>query len=448
VKESKLMPKISIIGAGGFVFPLTLIRDVCSFPALQASVISLMDTAPERLGRTAAGARALLDEFKLPTVIESTTDRRRSLEGADFVVVTWQVGGLEAYRHDVEIPRQYGVDQPVGDTLGPGGVFRGLRTIEVLKGFCADVRELCPDALVVNYANPMAINTWATYELGLKTVGLCHSVQGTSDLLAREAGVPVEECSFRAAGINHQAWFIQFEHKGRDLLPLIRRRIIEKHVTGEAAGDRSDDLYAGGHEAVRGGIMQLTGYFHSESSHHGSEYVPWFRKDAETALEYIPRRWDYYDICCNHDEEGQNRWFLEDARRRGLRPGSEYGGYIMDSMVTGTPRVIHGSVRNDGIITNLPLGCAVEVPCLVDGNGVQPTVVGDLPPACAAINRACVNVQELTVRAGLSGDRGLVYAAVAMDPLAGAICTLRQIREMVDRMFEAEAGWLPSFARP
>jgi len=441
------MLKISIVGAGGFVFPLTLIRDVCSFPALQESAIWLMDIAPDRLERTAVGARALLEEFKLPTRVESTTDRWRSLEGADFVIVTWQVGGLEAYRHDVEIPRQYGVDQPVGDTLGPGGVFRGLRTIEVLKGLCADVRELCPDALVLNYANPMAINTWATYELGARVVGLCHSVQGTSHLLAQEAGVPIEECNYRAAGINHQAWFIQFEHNGRDLLPLLRQRIIEKHVSGEAAGERSDDLYAGGQEAVRGEIMQLTGYFHSESSHHGSEYVPWFRKDPETVLEYLPSRWDYYEICCNHDEEGHNRRFLEETRQRGLRPGTEYGGYIMDSMVTGTPRVIHGSVRNEGIITNLPRGCAVEVPCLVDRNGVQPTVIGDLPPACAAVNRACVSVQELTVKAGLSGDRGLVYAAVAMDPLTAAVRTLRQIREMVDRMFEAEARWLPSFAR-
>ena len=439
------MPKIAIVGAGGFVFPLTIIRDVCAFPELRESTVSLMDIAPERLRRTVAGARALVREFKLPTVIESTTDRRKALDGADFVVVTWQVGGLDAYRHDVEIPRQYGVDQPVGDTMGPGGVFRGLRTIGVLKGFCADVRELCPDALVLNYANPMAINTWATYALGVKVIGLCHSVQGTSALLASEVGLPIQECNYRCAGINHQAWFIQFEHKGKDILPLIRKTILERHVTGQAAGERSTDLYAGGQEAVRGQIMQLTGYFHSESSHHGSEYVAWFRKDPEAILECLPQRWDYYEICRDHDEEGHNKWFLDDARKRGLAPGSEYGAYIIHSMVAGTPRVIHGSVRNDGIIANLPAGCAVEVPCLVDKNGVQPTVIGDLPPACAAVNRACVSVQELAVRAGLEGDRELVYAAVAMDPFAGAICTLRQIREMVDRLFEAEAQWLPSF---
>jgi alpha-galactosidase len=439
------MARISIIGAGGFVFPLTIIRDVCSFPELQDSTISLMDIDPERLERTAAGARGLVEQFDLPTVIESTTDRRESLAGADFVVITWQVGGLEAFRHDVEIPREFGVDQAVGDTVGPGGIFRGLRTIEVTKGLAQDMHDLCPDALVLNYANPMAINTWALYALGIRVIGLCHSVQGTSALLAREAGVAIEECNYRCAGINHQAWFIQFEHNGRDLLPVIRETVLRRHVTGEAEDERSDDLYAGGNERVRGEIMQMTGYFHSESSHHGSEYVPWFRKDAERVLEYLPRRWDYYDICCNHDEEGQSARFLEGARERGLRPGDEYGSYIIHSMVTGTPRVVHGSVRNDGIITNLPEGCAVEVPCLVDRNGVQPTVIGELPAACAAVNRACVNAQELAVEAGLKGDRDLVYAAVSMDPLTGAVCTLGQIRQMVDRLFEAEGEWLPSF---
>jgi len=439
------MPKISIIGAGGYVFPLTLIRDICAFPALQGSTISMMDIDPDRLERNAAGARALVEMFDLPTTIEATTDRRASLDGADFVVVTFQVGGLEAYKSDVEIPREFGIDQPVGDTMGPGGVFRGLRTIEVLRGLCADMRELCPGALMLNYANPMAINTWAAFELGVDVVGLCHSIQGTSALLAAEVGVPVEECNYRAAGFNHQAWFIRFEHNGQDLLPRIRESILRKHVTGEAAGERGDELYAGGNERVRGELMQLTGYFHSESSHHGSEYVPWFRKNAETVREYLPRRWDYSDICCNHDEENYVANFLERSKRDGLKAGHEYGAYIIDSMTTGEPRVIHGSVRNDGIITNLPAGCAVEVPCLVDANGLQPTHVGDLPPACAAVNRACITVHELAVKAGLSGDRSLVHAAVAMDPLTGALCTLPQIRQMVERLFDAQKQWLPSF---
>jgi alpha-galactosidase len=439
------MLKISIVGAGGYVFPLTLIRDICAFLALQDSTISLMDIDAGRLERNAAAARLIVEHFDLPTTIEATTDRRRSLDNADFVVITFQVGGLEAFAKDVEIPREYGVDQAVGDTMGPGGVFRGLRTIEVLKGLCADVGELCPGALVINYANPMAVNTWAAYELGLHVVGLCHSVQGTAAMLARELGVPIEECSFRCAGINHQAWYIQFEHKGKDLLPRIRDITMHRHVTGEDRHQRRDDLYEGGQERVRGEILQLSGYFHTESSHHGSEYVPWFRKDPQTVREYLPRRWDYLEICRNHDEEDYVSRFVDKVRAEGLKVGNEYGAYVIDSIVTGKPRVVHGSVRNDGIITNLPSGCAVEVPCLVNANGVQPTHIGDLPPVCAAINRACVTAQELAVKAGLTGDRQLVYAAVAMDPLTGGLCTLPQVREMVDRLFEAQRPWLPSF---
>jgi len=439
------MPRISIIGAGGYVFPLTLIRDICCFPALRESTISMMDIDRDRLQRNADGARKLIEQFDLPTIIEDTTDRRESLTGADFVVVTYQVGGIEAYTQDIMIPREYGIDQPVGDTMGPGGIFRGLRTIEVLKGLCADVLEVCPDALMLNYANPMAINTWAAFALGVKVVGLCHSIQGTSALLAREIGVRIEECNYRAAGFNHQAWFIQFERHGEDLVPRIRETILRRHVTGEAAGDRSDDLYAGGHERVRGELLQLTGYFHSESSHHGSEYAPWFRKDPETVNEYLPQRWDYYDICCNHDEENYVANFLKGAKERGLKPGQEYGSYIINSITSGERYVIHGSVRNDGLITNLPQGCAVEVPCLADANGLQPMLIGELPPACAAVNRACISAQELAVKGGLAGDRTLVHAAVAMDPLTGALCTLPQIREMVDRLFEAQAQWLPSF---
>jgi alpha-galactosidase len=440
------MLRVAIIGAGGYVFPLTLIRDVCAFEALRDTTFALMDIDAERLGRAEETARELVGHFGLPAEIEATTDRRRALRDADFVIVTFQVGGLAAYRCDVEIPRDYGVDQPVGDTLGPGGVFRGLRTIEVLKGLCADMAEMCPDALMVNYANPMAINTWAAYELGVNVVGLCHSVQGTSELLAAAAGVPVEECSYRAAGINHQAWFIQFEREGRDLLPVIREKVGESTLSSDGGAGLGEDLYAGGQERVRGELTRLTGYFHSESSHHGSEYAPWFRKDAETVLEYLPRRWDYFQICSSYDQSSQGEWFLKEVTKRGLVASHEYGAYIIDSMTTGRPRVIHGSVRNDGIVTNLPAGCAVEVPCLVDRNGVQPTVIGDLPPACAAVNRACVSVQELAVKGGLTGDRDLVHAAVAMDPLTGALCTLPQIREMVDRLFESQAGWLPSFA--
>jgi len=333
------MTKISIIGAGGYVFPLTLARDICAFPALQDAEISLMDIDEDRLERNAHAIEAMVKHFGLPTRIEATKDRRRSLDGADFVVITFQVGGLEAYALDVEIPREYGVDQPVGDTLGPGGIFRGLRTIEVLKDIADDVAELCPGALVLNYANPMAINTWAAGKLGLNVVGLCHSVQGTSAMLARELGVDIEDCTYRCAGINHQAWFVQFECKGQDMLARIREVMLRRHVTGEDSDKRSDNLYDGGQERVRAEILQLCGYFHTESSHHGSEYAPWFRKAPQTVLEYLPRRWDYLDLCRNHDEENYVSRFLEKTEAEGLKAGSEYGAYIIDSMVSSTEPV-------------------------------------------------------------------------------------------------------------
>lgn len=437
--------KIAIIGAGGYVFPLTLIRDLISFPNLQESEISLMDIDPERLKRTEAGATALIEHFKLPTRLESTTDRRVALNDADFVICTFQVGGLEAYRCDVEIPREYGVDQTVGDTLGPGGIFRGLRTAVVLQEMTRDMHELCPDALMIQYANPMSINCWVSSECGINTIGFCHSVQGTSRMLADEVGVPYDECSFVCAGINHQAWFVKFHHRDEDLIPRIYRVMLEKHLKSEDRGLPADELHPGGSERVRTEIMRLTGYFHSESSHHASEYMPYFRKNNDLTVEYLPERWDYYEICCAHPEDTQNEQYLARAREAGLQPGEEYGAYVIESRVSGVPRVVHGNVRNTGLITNLPTGCCVEVPVTVDREGLRPHFIGDLPPACAAVNRLGVNQQELAVRAALDRDLDMLYAAVAMDPLTSALCTLPQIREMVDRLIDAEQRWLPGF---
>jgi alpha-galactosidase len=440
-----MQPNITIIGAGAYIFPLRMVTDILSFPALRESHFCLMDIDADRLARTEKGTRQLVDLADAPAEVSTTLDRCEAVEGADFVIITWQVGGIEAYGLDVEIPRGYGLDQPIGDTLGPGGVFRGLRTIEALKDLCPDMLELCPGAVVMNYANPMAINTWASYELGVRSLGLCHSVQGTAGLLARHVGVPIDEVNYRAAGINHQAWYIQFEHQGRDLLPAIRERMMARHLPDGEDKDEREGLPYAGKERVRTEIMRLTGHFHSESSHHASEYTPWFRKDPETVQEYIPVRGDFYQHCLSHDDEGRAEQFVQEVREKGIHASSEYGARIVDSVVSGEPRVVHASVRNDGLIANLPQGCAVEVPVLVDGNGPQPTAVGDLPPACAAINRSNVIVQDLAVRAGLTGDRELVHAAVAMDPYTGATLTLPQIRKMVNRMFEAQARWLPSF---
>ncbi len=440
------MPKITIIGAGGYVFPLTLIRDILSFEALQESVLSLYDPDPSRAAITHDGARRLVEAHGLGTKLEVPTERREALIGADFVICTFQVGGIEAYGHDVNIPREFGVDQPVGDTLGPGGVFRGLRSVAALQGIAADIKLLCPTALLIQYANPMSINCWATSELGVKTVGLCHSVQHTSKMLARELNVPYDEVNFDSAGVNHTAWFTTFRRGGEDLIPRIRQVMTERHLQAAAAGLASDELYAGGNERVRTELMALTGYFHTESSHHASEYWSWFRKNPDMVKQNLPQRWDYYEICSAHSPDHDVDEFIEVSRREGLSASQEYGAYIIDSMTTGTRRVIYGNVPNDGLVSNLAGDCCVEVACLVDDLGLRPVKYGGLPPACAALNNVQVNVQRLVVRAALDGDRSLVYAAVALDPLTGALLTLSQIRAMTDRLFEAERPWLGALA--
>jgi alpha-galactosidase len=439
------MPKITIIGAGGYVFPLTVIRDVLSFPTLEDSELRLMDIDAENLDRTYKHARTLIEAHDLPARVMATTDRRESLQDTDFVVITFQAGGIDAYRHDVEIPRKYGLDQTVGDTLGPGGVFRGLRTAKALDPIIADMHEVSPDALVINYANPMSINCWYASEAGVETVGLCHSVQGTSRMLAERMGFEDGTWSFKCAGINHQAWFVEFKHNGEDVLPLLRETMNEFAEEARAAGENaSDNLYGGGGEQVRTAIMNLTGYFQTESSHHASEYLPYFRRSPEEVEYWIPERWDYYEICKNHDLDAL-------AARAGklaeqpLEPSHEYGAYIIESMVSDTPRVIYGSVPNEGHITNLMEGSSVEIPCLVDAQGIQPTFVGDLPPACAGVNAGSIAVQDCAVKAAQRRDKDLVHAAVALDKYTSAMLTLDEIHHMVDEMLEAEARWLPDF---
>lgn len=453
-------PKITLVGAGGYVFPFRLIGDLLSFPALQNATLCLMDINADRLSRVAGAARELVKHHGFGTVIEETIDRRDALRDADFVIITFQVGGIDAYRHDVEIPRRYGVDQPVGDTVGPGGVFRFLRSAPAYAAVAADARELCPDAQFINYANPMAMATGYLNSLGASAVGLCHSVQGTTRMLARTLDVPYEEVSYRCAGINHQAWVLEFRRGRTDLYPQLRDVMTKRNLRGRAAdslvsdeGDHSEAAagasnYEGGNEQVRTALMDTFGYFETESSHHASEYVPYFRKNSELISDFIPERWDYYQICAAHDEQGDIDSKLAELKER-LKPSVEYGASIVNSMVTGTPTVIHGNVPNrTASITNLPLESCVEVPCLVDGSGVQPTAMGALPLQLAALNRTNIAVQTLAVEAALTGDRSHVYHAVALDPLTAAQLTLDQIRAMTDELFEAHAPLLPEALRP
>jgi alpha-galactosidase len=442
------MSKITFIGAGSLVFTRNLCSDVLFVPALQDSTLMLMDIDPVRLEQSRQVVQAIVNRRGLPARIETTLDRRAAISDADYVVTTFQQGGLDAYRLDIEIPQRYGVEQCVGDTLGPGGVFRALRTIPVLLEIGHEIDELAPDGLLLNYVNPMAANCWAFDRgTGRPHVGLCHSVQGTSEMLARWIDVPYNEVAYRCAGINHQAFFLEFTRKGEDLYPLIREAITQPEIEAE--------------EPVRIEIMKHFGYFVTESSGHASEYMPYFRKSAQQIIEELVPKFrskkdywfdwgktgGYLRHCIERQAQFENEYeaMIADGSVVPQTRTHEYGSYIMEALETNRSIVIAGNVPNRGLIDNLPHGCCVEVPCLVNGSGIQPTKVGAMPPQLAALNRTNINVQELIVEAGLTGNTEAVYHAVMLDPLTGAVCTLDQIRAMVSEMLEAQGQWLPQF---
>ena len=443
------MVKIALIGAGSVVFTRNLVNDILSFPALQDCTISLMDIDPGRLELARDLVSTLIAQRGLPARVEASLDRAEAIRGAHFVIVTVQVGGLDAYAHDIEIPARYGVGQCVGDTLGPGGVFRGLRTIPLLLDLCREMDDLCPaDALLLNYSNPMAINCWAISTTGRPHVGLCHSVQGTSRMLAGWIGAPYAEVSYQVAGINHQAWFLEFRQRGEDAYPRLRRRIQDQEVIGE--------------EPVRVELMRQFGYFVTESSGHASEYAPYFRKSPE-AIAALRERFTsphdawfdwgrtggYLKYCRERLHDYQQEVRAQIAGRTPLpqERSDEYGAAIINAMQTGEPFLFNGNVPNDGLIANLPRGCCVEVPTVSTGTGLHPTVAGALPAQLAALNRTNINVQELAVYGGVRGDREAIRHALMLDPLTAAVCSLDAIRAMADELFAAEAAWLPQFSR-
>jgi alpha-galactosidase len=442
------MPKIALIGAGSVVFTRNLCSDILLTPALQNATISLMDIDAGRLAQARDLVQALIDGRKLDARVEATTDRRAALRGADYVVTTFQQGGLEAYKLDIDIPQRYGVEQCVGDTLGPGGVFRALRTIPVLIELGSEMDELAPNALLLNYVNPMAANCWAFDKAtGRPHVGLCHSVQGTSEMLARWIDVPYEQVVFHCAGINHQAFFLNFRRGEEDLYPKIWKAIEDPTIYGS--------------EPVRIDLMKYFGRFVTESSGHASEYAPYFRKSKQMVNEQlVPRFTDEHDAWFDFGRTGGylrhciERLAYSQQDYEALTSGAkalpterthEYGSYIIEAVETNQPVRINGNVPNRDLIANLPPGCCVEVPCLVDGNGIQPTRVDNYPPQLAALNRTNINVQELIVHAALTGDTAAVYHAVMLDPLTAAVCTLPQIHDMVAELLAAQQQWLPQF---
>jgi alpha-galactosidase len=377
----------------------------------------------------------------LPAKVWSTLDRREALKDADYVVVMFQIGGIDVFEHDYKIPLKYGVDQCIGDSLGPGGVFRALRTIPVLVDLVKDMDELCPDAVLLNYANPMGMCCAAlgrVMESG-QFVGLCHGIQTTLDLISRYVEVPKDQIDFLCAGINHMAWFLSLKDKrdGRDLNPMLRE-VIEK-----------PEYYK--NEKVRCEVMRHFGYFMTESTGHLSEYIPWFRSSKRALEMYCDEpafggeSGAYYKFSTMVAEKYKTFDYLDhqDATLKGR--SVEYCSYILEALETGNPFKLNGNVRNDGYVTNLPQGCCVEIPMYVDGRGLHPLRVGELPPQCAALNQSNITVQELTVEAAFTGEPEYIMHAVAMDPLTSAVCTLAEIREMTSEMLEAERDWLPQF---
>lgn len=451
------MSKITFVGAGSTVFAKNLLGDILGRPELSDSTISLFDIDEERLatseivaGKTAAAVGAQ------PT-IESTTDRRVALDGADHVITMFQIGGYEPSTViDFEVPKRHGLRQTIADTLGVGGIMRALRTVPVLLDVCADMEELCGDATLLQYVNPMSINMWAINRASsVHSVGLCHSVQQTAEQLAGDLGVPNEEVRYRCAGINHMAFYLEFERRTADgtidLYPELAAFAAKGDIPDRGSAERSDGGLNALSDAVRYEMFRRLGYFVTESSEHFAEYVPWFIKSGrDDLIERFGVPLDEYPRRCERQIDGWHelRDSLEDPESElEVTPSVEYGSAIIHAIETGQPTTIYGNVTNNGSITNLPDDCVVEVPCLVDHNGVQPTKVGTIPPQLAALMQSNINVQSLTVEAILSGNRDHVYHAAMMDPHTSAELDLDQIWALVDDLMDAHGDYIPENLR-
>lgn len=444
-------PRITFIGAGSSVFMKNIVGDILQRPALAGATIRLMDIDPVRLDESAVIARKLIATLGVPATVETYADQRRSLEGTHFVVVCFQIGGYQPSTVvDFDVPKRYNLRQTIADTLGVGGIMRGLRTVPHLWRICEDMLAVAPDAVMLQYVNPMAINTWAIAEKypTIRQVGLCHSVQGTAHELAHDLDVPYEELRYRSAGINHMAFFLQFEQRlpdgsYRDLYPALHQAYREGRAPKPGWNARCPNK-------VRYEMMKRLGYFVTESSEHFAEYTPYFIKEGrEDIIEKFGIPLDEYPKRCVEQIESWKRTsaLYREADRIEVKQSKEYASSIVNSVWTGEPSVIYGNLRNNGVITSLPDAAAVEVPCLVDHNGIQPTFIGDLPPQLTALIRTNINVQELTVRALVDENPEHIYHAAMMDPHTAAELDLDQIWSLVDDLRAAHGDWLPEWAR-
>jgi alpha-galactosidase len=438
------MTKITFIGAGSLGFTHQLVRDILTFPLLQDATIALMDINAERLEWARKGVEKLIAAGGHPARVEATLDRAEALKGADVVLTTILAGSTEVWRHDIEIPKKYGVDINVGDTRGPSGIFRFLRTINPMMDIVRDMERYCPDAVLLNYTNPMAMLVSAIQKQSFITVtGLCHSVQGTAMMLAEWIGAPYEEIDYLCAGINHQAWYLEYKWKGRDAYPLIHEAITTR-----------PEIYNA--EPVRNEMYLALGKYVTESSGHNSEYNWWFRKRPDLIEKYCTHGTNWnpgeYAYILKEYQRSEATWkdrvraeLERPLTAEDLQRGHEYAAYIINALQGGEPFRFNGNVRNTHLITNLPEGACVEVPVLVDRVGFHPFHVGALPPECALLTQLSSGIEEMAVQASIAGDPTMVYRAICHDPLTAAVLSLAEIREMTNELFAVHKEYLPQF---
>jgi alpha-galactosidase len=438
------MTKITFIGAGSLEFTGELVRDILTFSLLQDATISLMDIDAERLKFAETAVSKIITEGKYPANVVATLDRAEALKGSDFVLTTILSGSTEVWRHDIEIPKKYGVDINVGDTRGPSGIFRFLRTLPDMMDIVRDMEKVCPDAVLLNYTNPMALLVSAIQkQTFIKVTGLCHSVQGTAMMLADWIGAPYDEIDYLCAGINHQAWYLNYRWNGKDAYPMIHKAITER-----------PDVY--NEEQVRNEMYLALGYYVTESSGHNSEYNWWFRKRPDLIEKYCTHGTGWnpgeYAYILKEYQHNEANWkdlvkerLAQPLTEKDLELGHEYAAFIINALQGGDIFKFNGNVQNNGIITNLPEGACVEVPIVVDKAGFHPIHVGALPPETALLTQLSSGIEELAIQASLAGDPTLVYRAICHDPLTASVLSLAEIRQMTNELFTQHKEYLPQF---
>jgi alpha-galactosidase len=438
------MTKITFIGAGSLGFTEDLVRDILTFPLLQDATLALMDIHPERLEFAKTAVTRIITKGKYPARVIATLDRAEALKDADVVLTTILAGSTEVWRHDIEIPKKYGVDTNVGDTRGPSGIFRFLRTLPPMMDIIRDMEKYCPGAVLLNYTNPMAM-LCATLQRQtyIPVTGLCHSVQGTAMMLAGWIGAPYEDITYTCAGINHQAWYLDFRWNGADAYPLIHKAVTERL-----------EIY--NEEIVRNEMYLALGYYVTESSGHNSEYNWWFRKRPDLIEKYCKHGTGWnpgeYAYILKEYQNNEATW-KDQVKDRLARPltledlqrGLEYAAYIINALKGGEMFKFNGNVPNTDLVTNLPLGACVEVPVLVDRAGFHPIHVGALPLECALLTQLSSGIEELAIQGALTGDPVAIYRAIAHDPLTAAVLSLAEIKQMVNELFAQHRNYLPQF---